>query len=516
MAFYGQSATGKSIKLGALLMRSGIVQPEEFSVSLTRSKQCDTLVGNVLLKMGFLSQDDLACALHLQSLIMEGSLTSDLAARALKYCHEQGASPQAALQKLGWKGAPPQKIDEIGCLLTQSGFVSKSLYYCVVSSTKTAFGLVLKGALRCDQFDEVLKAASLVESRVCTLEQAAEALTLFRTRGIAVEDALRREFGLPVHKTSLRLGQLLVSACILSEAEVLVAVEQSLRSRKRLGQCLPFGTRVTPFAVDICLELQALASVGILSAAQAAKIARTCIDEKLTMAAYLKQSKALRENEQRSAQLVEILKQAQLITDQDVKEALVLTGKFSLGPIAALAATKRIDANIYRALWYCDGLMQKQSLKSAQAVVAILWCQRTGGDAAEAVVHISGVFTGLSEAAQASSDEPLPLRKVESESHRLYQMMQKEKQTPYTILFGLGVVLVIAVLALSAAMMSEHLAIVVGVSVLLGLSVYLSLLALSQQKEKQKDDEILSLAAICAVRKKRTSAKPETQTSIAS
>ena len=371
--------TGKWVKIGTLLLKAGVIEPEAFTQAMEKSRQGDALVGSVMVRMGWVKQEELASALYLQSLLAEGILYPELAVKAMRLVHEQGSTAHAALHALGWRAAVQPQIDDIEYLLTEPGFVSRQLYYDLVSKTKSAFALVLKGALRCNQFNEVLKAVSLVRGNVCTLEQATDALKQYRSSVVPIEETLRHSFGLSVRTVNMRLGELLIQSCILSEAEVLVAVEKSLRTRSRLGDCLMNSTSLPVSALDICLEIQSLAASGIIDPSVATKMAKRCIDLKQSVAYYLSTTRVLKEPLERAAVMIGLLKQAQLITDDDIRQAHSMTSKYCLGPTAALAVTNRIDRHIYKALWYFDSLIQKDELRPEQAVVALMWCQRTGG-----------------------------------------------------------------------------------------------------------------------------------------
>src|SRR5207244_2668910 len=119
----------------------GIVRPEAFAVALARSKNQDMPVGNALVKLCELKNEDLSAALYLQALVGEGVLALETAIEALSICHRQGATPQAALNVLGWRPAIQPQIDEVEELLTESGFVSRLVYRTLVGKAGSAFNL---------------------------------------------------------------------------------------------------------------------------------------------------------------------------------------------------------------------------------------------------------------------------------------------------------------------------------------------------------------------------------------
>jgi hypothetical protein len=504
------ASTGRWIKIGTLLLKAGVITPEAFAQSLERSKQGDTLVGSILVRQGFVKHEDLNAALYLQSLIAEGLLAPELAIKALTIVCQQGATPQAALTILGWKPAIQPQIDEIEYLLTEPGFISRQLYYSIVSKTKSAFSLVLKGTLRCNQFNEVLKAVSLVRANVCNLEQATIALRSFKMTAVPIEDTLRRTFGICIRKSSFRLGELLVNACILSEADVLIALEKSLRSHTQLGVCLMAGTALSPTALDVCLEIQSLEITGVISAAQAAKIAKQCVDMKSTLGEYLTQHRPLQEDIERSTVLVELLIQAQIIEQHDLVEASTMTRKYCLGPIASLAATQRIDRETYKAVWYFDEQLRQGHLRFEQAVVAMMWCQRTGGEPEEAANHVSGrhpARTTVVDNQSSARHEVSEFQRLTTEAATMRTVIAEETGRGHKLSFVAGCILSCALLAAAALFLKGTASAFGIIAVAVGFVAYLACLALHRRQQLKLGQEQSQLSATCAVRVNRQQAK---------
>jgi hypothetical protein len=503
------ATTGRWIKIGTLLLKAGVITPEAFAQSLERSKQGDTLVGSILVRQGWVKHEELSAALYLQSLLAEGLLAPELAIKALTLVAEQGATPQAALNTLGWKPAIQPQVDEIEYLLTEPGFISRQLYYSIVSKTKSAFSLVLKGTLRCNQFNEVLKAVSLVRANVCNLEQATIALRSFKTTAVPIEDTLRRTFGIAIRKTSFRLGELLVNACILSEADVLMALEKSLRSHTQLGVCLMSGTALSPTALDVCLEIQSLEMTGVIDGTQAAKMAKQCVDLKSTLGDYLTRHRPLQEDAERSAMLVELLTQSEVIDTNDLVEANTMTHKYCMGPIASLAATQRIDRQTYKAVWYFDEQMRRGELRFEQAVVAMMWCQRTGGEAEEAANHVSGrhpARTSMEEHQSPAKHEVSELQRLTTEAAKMQTLIEEETGRNHRLSFVAGCILGCALLGGSVLFLNGAASAGAIMAVAVGFVAYLVCLALHRRQQLKTGQEQSQFSAKCAVRTNRRQA----------
>jgi hypothetical protein len=502
MALANKVTASSKVRLGTLLLRAGVVKPEEFAEALERSKSCDAPLGTLLVKAGSLRQEDLYAALYLQSLVGEGVLALETAIRAMRMCHTQGVAAAPALHALGWRPAIQIQLDEIEYLMTESGFVTKEVYEQTVHKTGSAFGLVLKSIIYCNQFNEILKAVSLVRVTACSLEQAKVVLTEYRKTGRPVEQLLAAA-GIVVSRTNLRLGDLLVAASLLSEAEMLLALEKSLRTNKRLGQLITGNTRVTPEILDLCLQVQGLTATGVIAPETAVRIVRECTSQNIGLPEYLKRTKVLAEDPQRAAVLLSVLQMAGLVDDKDVRHALETTRDLDLGPIAALTVSKYIEHNIYQALWHCDELMSRGLLRFEQCVVAILWCQRTGGQAEEAVLHVTGQYTRLSDAAEDMRDELSHVQKLNIERAEIQHAIDKEKNSSHAALFILGLVAFIVSTCISAWLLPSSVVTYCLVAFSLAYAVYLGIIAWNRKTQIQLDEENMQLAATTAIRRNR-------------
>src|ERR1041385_6597913 len=108
------------IPIGELLTRAGILQEERLTEALERAKERALPIGKILVMLGYLKQRDLRAAVEAQSLINDGMLDSELAAKALSLVYADDLKLPEALGQLGWKKQKTGATNRIGELLVEA------------------------------------------------------------------------------------------------------------------------------------------------------------------------------------------------------------------------------------------------------------------------------------------------------------------------------------------------------------------------------------------------------------
>jgi hypothetical protein len=133
--------------------------------------------------------------------------------------------------------------------------------------------LVLNGVINESQLAATLNAQILIRDDKITKEQAVEGLKQARRRQIAVEVPLMEKGFYRVQtRDAIRLGELLSLAGLISESQLLNAVELGLISQKPLGQVLIELNLVTEEILKTALQLQDLVMKGTLRPLQASQV----------------------------------------------------------------------------------------------------------------------------------------------------------------------------------------------------------------------------------------------------
>ncbi len=270
-------ADTKRIRLGILMIDAGLITRDELEDCLRMSRETGLPVGRMLLVSAKTTETVLQAAVQAQSLLKDGLIDLDTAYAALRIVKEEKKSFDSALKQLNIV-IEEVKINKLGQLLLASSFVTEDqLEEALAGSASTGlpFGrmLVLNGVINESQLAATLNAQILIRDDKITKEQAIDGLKQARRRQIAVEVPLMEKGFYRVQtRDAIRLGELLSLAGLISESQLLNAVELGLISQKPLGQVLIELNLVSEEILKVALQLQDLVMKGTLRPLQASQV----------------------------------------------------------------------------------------------------------------------------------------------------------------------------------------------------------------------------------------------------
>lgn len=265
------------IRLGILMIDAGLITRDDLEECLAMAKETGLPVGKIFLLSGKTSEPVLLATVQAQSLLKDGIIELETAYKALRRVAQSGVVLDEALKQLKVE-VDDVKVNKLGELLVEANFVSEEqLAEALDGSTSTGlpFGrmLVLNGVISESQLAETLNAQILVRDQKITKEQAIEGLKQARRRQIAVEVPLMEKGFYKVKpRESVRLGELLTLSGLVSESQILSAVELGLVSQKPLGQVLVEQNLVSDSVLRIALKIQELVEAGTLKPVQASQV----------------------------------------------------------------------------------------------------------------------------------------------------------------------------------------------------------------------------------------------------
>ncbi len=259
------------------MIDAGLITREELEECLRMSRETGLPVGRMLLVSAKTTETVLQAAVQAQSLLKDGLIDLDSTYKALRIVKEERKSFDNALKQLNII-IEDVKINKLGQLLLASNFVTEEqLEEALTGSASTGlpFGrmLVLNGVINEAQLAATLNAQILIRDEKITKEQAIDGLKQARRRQIAVEVPLMEKGFYRVQaRDAIRLGELLSLAGLISESQLLNAVELGLISQKPLGQVLIELNLVNEDMLKVALQLQDLVSKGTLRPLQASQV----------------------------------------------------------------------------------------------------------------------------------------------------------------------------------------------------------------------------------------------------
>ncbi|MBK9143123.1 MAG: hypothetical protein IPM23_11545 [Candidatus Melainabacteria bacterium] len=273
-----QTSKEERTLIGDLLVRSGLIERSELTHCLAIARQSRLPIGQVLTVNGYVSQEELMAGLRIQALMRERLIAEDEALEALGTVRRDGVALEQALEAGGWKSEYHTFTQNLGKLLVDAGVVDGkqlevALGACHSSGLPLARVLVLQGSLSEFVAYAALTAQTLLRDNKIARDQAVGALRLTSMHGDSIEDYL--EFGglrkiRPDHV--LRLGEMLVLSELVTELDLLSAVETGLMEAQPIGHILMNTNDISPLVVDAGLKLQDMIRENKVAPIQAVEI----------------------------------------------------------------------------------------------------------------------------------------------------------------------------------------------------------------------------------------------------
>lgn len=377
-------------RLGDLLIEFGLVDKKDIGEALKIASEIGMPLGRVMIMSGFLTEDQLQSAVQLQSMLKDRMIEMPVATKACELMVKKGLTLKDALDQAGWSKDSKEaevKATKLGDLLLASQFVSKEQLDEALSrsfSTGLPFGrlLVLSGSLPEQLLESALNAQILIRDQRITREQAIDGLRAAKTRQIAVEVPLMDKglYRLPSHKT-IRLGELLVLASLISEADLMYAVEMGLVNQKPIGKVLIELGLITQEMLNVALKVQEGVGRGELSPLAGAQSLREMksglVPMKPTPPPDFMPPPPPPRQPAPEYTLGQFLKLAGVISDQDIEKAVELSIQNSqiLGRMLLLAGI--VEESTLQAALRCLALLKEHQIKTEQAFIAFNYSQRS-------------------------------------------------------------------------------------------------------------------------------------------
>lgn len=372
----------KVIRLGELLTQVGIVQPNELGEAIQTSNETGLPIGRVLIMSGYLTDQELQAAVQAQSLMKDRVIELDLALKALQAVSHEGVTLEQALRSLGWVNKRASTTAKLGeFLITAELCTQEQLDEAIRTSDETGLPLgrilVLTQTVSDEMLTAALTAQVLVRDNRISKDQAIEGLKSARKRRVTIEIALGDHgFYKAPARASIKLGELLVLAGLLTESDLMTALELGLAREMPVGQVLVQTGQMTRVGLDAALKIQEMVGDGTLHALQAAEALRQIVLRNISISQAVAELGLLRSDPMETIRLGEILQAAGVVSDDDIKKAIELSTKNSALVGKMLLVSGMIDEVMLHSALRCQFLLREGFLKMEQAVVALNHCQK--------------------------------------------------------------------------------------------------------------------------------------------
>lgn len=374
------------IQLGELLIRGGLLGPEQFEAAYRLSFKMRLPIGRVLTMHGHVTEEQLRAALEIQARIRDGLIPFEHAITALLMVSQEGLPLETALNRSGPVALPTQvpTHNRLGEILTSAGIASQPLVdQGMVTSAETGLplGLVLlnKGVITRACLNSALAAQRLIREGKVEREAVLYALKLARLRSISLEQSLKETGQFANLAPKFGIGELFVMAGAVSESQLLTAHEIEATHDKELDEVfVELGYASKP-CIKAAKHILKMIESGVLFEDQAAQIISkvqyaSSNEELQRVLSLIDEDPGAIFEERQPIEITDILKKAGLISDKDLQiaTALALANKVPL--MKTLFDARLIDEQVLEHATHLKNYLDHDLLKLEQATIVMAYC----------------------------------------------------------------------------------------------------------------------------------------------
>ncbi len=376
------------IQLGELLIKGGLVEPEQFEAAYRLSFKMRLPIGRVLTMHNHISEENLRAAIEIQSRMRDGLIPLDHAIQALLLVSQEGLPLETALNRSGPVAVPKMVAavpthNRLGELLVATGIVSAPLIeQGMITSAETGLplGMVLlnKGIITRAALNSALAAQRLIREGRVDRDHVLYALKLARLRSISLEQSLRETGQHAALSQAFGLGELFLMAGAMSESQLLTAHEIEVTEDRALDEIIITLGYASKPCVKAAKHVLKMIETGILFEYQAAqiisKIQYASSEELQRVLALIDEDPDAIFEEREPVGVTDILKKSGLISDKDLQiaTALALANKVPL--MKTLFDAKLIDEQTLEHATHLKNYLDHDLLKLEQATIVMAYC----------------------------------------------------------------------------------------------------------------------------------------------
>lgn len=377
------------IQLGELLIRGGLLEPDQFEAAYRLSFKMRLPIGRVLTMHGHVTEDQLRAALEIQARIRDGLLPFEHGVQSLLMVAHEGVALDTALNRSGPVATPAATApipvhNRLGELLTASGIASQPLVdQGMVTSAETGLplGLVLlnKGVITRAALNSALSAQRLIREGRVEREAVLYALKMARLRSISLEQSLRETGQYANLAPTFGMGELFVMAGAVSESQLMTAHELAETNEIELEDVFVHLGYASKPCVKAAKHILKMIESGVLFEDQAAQIISkiqyaSSNDELQKVLALIDEDPGAVFDEKQPIEITDILKKSGLISDKDLQiaTALALANKVPL--MKTLFDARLIDEQVLEHATHLKNYLDHDLLKLEQATIVMAYC----------------------------------------------------------------------------------------------------------------------------------------------
>jgi hypothetical protein len=415
--------TKRAVKLGALLVGLEFITQQELVAIMDMASQVGMPLGRALVLSGKITDAELTIALQLHVLMRTSDVPMETAKKTFSLVCYQGMPLLDALQRTGWTPSVnlPKENSQLGTLLMEANLISEEQVH-EAQETSHKLGLplgrilTLMGLVSQAVVVRVVDLQSMIRLGRLSHEEALEYLRadLLRAAEEGAEQTVTPvksdkseeseesdKADKPVtvapaakirpliaaeepNKRNIRLGELLILAGILTESDMMNAVELSLTRGVPLGAVLIQLGLITTDQLRLALSLQESISVGSLDVQSATDTllmeTGNSLVPKLTDVEPdqpPRRSRLAEQSEAPKLRIGELLKMCGFVLEEEIQSSIALARDYPSVLGRMLVVNGYIDESTLLAALRCQFMVRNKLISVEQAVEALQYSRQS-------------------------------------------------------------------------------------------------------------------------------------------
>lgn len=387
----------RSLKLGELLTRAQILTSDQLLEAIEMAKQTGMPIGRMLVMSGAISEEVLLSAVQIQSKYRDGLIDFDKALTTITQINKGETTVDEALAETTEVRVKAKPTIRLGELLYEAGFIGhdereKFLQDSQESGLPLGRIVLLYGNISKEMLSAVLTAQVLVRDDKVTREQAIKALKTTRRRRLTLEESLT---SLGFYKQPIRphtlLGELFISANLVSEPDVLSALEMALESELPVGQAMVQKGLISRADLEIALNLQEMVVNSTLKASEAAEVLTKVAKRGFSPTNALTELSLTTATHEDTKSFWQLLTAAGIVA-KEARSAVYHSEEISLAELGHnLISAELVDEFTLHNAARCQFLMRSSFLNLEKAMVVLNHCRTRRIAADEALRELNWI-----------------------------------------------------------------------------------------------------------------------------
>lgn len=371
---------------GTLFVGAGYISSSQLEEAKKTASSLNVPLERALIMLKMAISESVTMVLEADDLVANGTLSVDMAVRALRLARQHAMALDDAVAALGQVHKKTGRVQTITTPLTElllnsnmvtQEQVGRAIQQAQDTGMQTGRILVLNRDVSSWMMTAALNALILVRDGKIDKEQAQRALSTVGHRRISIEQALF-ELGPSVENEgkTIKLGELAALAGFLSDSDMLECLEIELVKEKQFGQILLEQGVITHDLLEAAIVLQDMVANDTLKAFQAGEALKAVRDTQVMVYQAVAELDPPAQAPQKPLSPVDLLVESGLV-DKDKMAELVTEPVDSAVKVGkkVLSAGVISEAFLYLAL-RTYSLFNQGYLSADQAVEALAYCRQ--------------------------------------------------------------------------------------------------------------------------------------------